>query len=190
MDDDPLIAHDIAALLEDEGYNVIPPCHDYLDAINTLRKEMAHLAVLDINLEEEKTGIDIAEHIRNTYQIPYIFLTSYSDDQTLAAAQEVSPYGYLVKPFQKATLLTTVKIALSNHERLSGKVILNFHGEILSQREKDICQKLTNGNSYKEIAETEFISVNTVRYHIKNLYVRYDVNSRSGLVSKLIAQIR
>ncbi|MFK7757364.1 MAG: response regulator [Flavobacteriales bacterium] len=186
LDDDALIAHDIAGILKDHGFNVIDPSHDYEDAIHSLQNHHIDIAVLDINLEEEKTGIDVASHIQNNYKMPYIFLTSYSDQSTLEAAQEVGPYGYLVKPFQEATLVTTLQMAMSNFERISSKIRLDFHGEAVSEREQDICQKLAEGKSYKDIAETEFISVNTVRYHIKNLYVKYDVNSRSELVSKLL----
>jgi CheY-like chemotaxis protein len=119
VDDDPLIAHDIVEILKEVGYNAIEPSHTYLDAVDSLRSETVHLAVLDINLGSGKTGIDIATHIKENYQLPYIFLTSYSDDATLEAAQEVSPYGYLVKPFQPPTLLSTIKIALSNHSKLA-----------------------------------------------------------------------
>jgi len=187
VDDDALIAHDISGILEDEGYSVLEPCHDYKDALFTLKTKTVNLAILDINLEEEKTGIDIAEHIKNDYELPYVFLTSYSDDATLAAAQEVSPFGYLVKPFQKATLLSTIRIALSNHSKLMESKSLNYHGAVMSDREMSICEKLTKGRSYQDIADSEFISVNTVRYHIKNLYVKFDVNSRSELVSILIS---
>jgi len=113
-------------------------------------------------------------------------LTSYSDDATLEAAQEVSPYGYLVKPFQPPTLLSTIKIALSNHSKLAERKGLNYQGTSLSDREMNICEKLALGKSYQEIADTEYISLNTVRYHIKNLYAKFEVNSRANLVSKLI----
>ncbi len=186
VDDDALIAHDIAGILEDHGFEVISPCHDYEDAVKTLKISNASLALLDINLEEDKSGIDLAAYIQENYNIPYVFLTSYSDQKTLEAAQEVGPYGYLVKPFQEATLVTTIQMALSNFERTRSTIRLDFHGEPVSDREQSICQKLAEGKAYKDIAETEFISVNTVRYHIKNLYVKYDVNSRSELVSKLL----
>ena len=185
VDDEPLIAHDICGIFEDEGFHVLEPAHDYKDALFLIKKHKPQLAVLDINLNEEKSGIDIAKIIRDEVKIPYIFLTSYSDDATLEAAQEVSPYGYLVKPLQKASLLSTVKIALSNHHKILEKAPLNFKNVEVSNREISICEKLAQGMSYQEIADSEFISLNTVRYHIKNLYVKYDVNSRSNLVLQL-----
>lgn len=186
VDDDPLIAHDIVEILKEVGYNAIEPSHTYQNAVDSLKSETIHLAILDINLGSNKTGIDIASHIQKHYQTPYIFLTSYSDDATLEAAQEVSPYGYLVKPFQPPTLLSTIKIALSNHRKLAERKGLNYQGTSLSNREINICEKLAMGKSYQEIADTEYISLNTVRYHIKNLYIKFEVNSRASLVSKLI----
>ena len=186
VDDEPLIAHDICGIFEDEGYNVLEPAHDYEDAIIQINKGNPDLAILDINLQAEKSGIDLAQTIKEKFNIPYIFLTSYSDEATLEAAQEVSPYGYLVKPLQKPSLLSTAKIALSNHQKMVGQTKLSFGKTEVSSRETNICEKLATGMSYQEIADTEFISLNTVRYHIKNLYVKFDVNNRSSLVSLLI----
>lgn len=187
VDDEPLIALDICGIFEDEGYLVLEPSYDFDDAMSMIKNHTVDLAILDINLQNHKNGVDLARTIRESFKIPFIFLTSYSDDATIEVAKEVSPYGYLVKPLQKASLLSTAQIALSNHQKINDNVVLDYKGVDVSSRETSICQKLTEGMSYQEIADSEFISLNTVRYHIKNLYVKFDVNSRSNLVSLLIS---
>ena len=72
-------------------------------------------AILDTNLESEKDGIEIARLINDKYQLPFLFLTSYSDKDTLQRAKAVNPSGYIVKPFNEKTLLASLEIAISNH---------------------------------------------------------------------------
>ncbi len=181
-----IIAQDISTTLIEAGLSISGIAYDYNDAIEILENTKSHLAILDINLESEKSGLDIAEVLQRSYKIPFIFLTSYSDEDTLSAAQESSPFGYLVKPFQEATLITTLKIAWSNYLKLQKDINLKLDKFELTERERDICKQLCTGKSYNEIAECEFISLNTVRYHVKNLHVKIDVKSRAELIAKLV----
>ncbi|RME98780.1 MAG: LuxR family transcriptional regulator [Bacteroidetes bacterium] len=56
----------------------------------------------------------------------------------------------------------------------------------LTAQEQRLCEQLTTGKSYQEIADALFISINTVRYHVKNLYLKLEVNSRAALVGRLL----
>jgi DNA-binding NarL/FixJ family response regulator len=142
--------------------------------------------LLDINLGGGQSGIDVARMIHETYQLPYVFLTAFSDEHTLAAAQEQAPYGYLVKPFQPATLLSTISVALSNFRRLRKGLDFDRLAVKLTPQEQRLCEQLITGQSYQEVADTLFISINTVRYHVKNLYLKLEVNSRAELVGRLL----
>lgn len=75
------------------------------------------LVFLDIKLKGEEDGIHIAEHIKEKYNIPVIFLTSYVDQDTLDRAKVTEPYGYIVKPFNDSDLKTTVEMALFKYSR-------------------------------------------------------------------------
>ncbi len=72
------------------------------------------MVLLDINLAGEKDGIWLANKIRENYHIPIVFLTAYGDSQTLEKVTNTKPNGYLMKPFNEPTLLTTLNIALQN----------------------------------------------------------------------------
>jgi len=187
VEDDPIIAEDILDALEDKGYVVSAIAHSYEQALEELDSRTIHLAVLDVNLEAEKSGIDVANYIHKHKDMPYIFLTSYSDEKTLEMAKSTRPFGYLVKPFQDQTLISTVSLALSNFNNLKAKPEPKVDRYDLTQREADICRKMCTGLTYEEIADSEFISLNTVRYHIKNIYVKLDVNSRATLFQKLLS---
>lgn len=186
VEDNPIIATDIEMTLESGGYHVVEIAHSALKAIDALARLEFDFAVLDVHLGKGDTGVDVAKVIHATYKFPYIFLTSFSDKATLEAAQEHSPYGYLVKPFQEATLLSTIAIALSNHQKLKDGFNFKNSDIHLTDQEESICKELYSGKSYQEIANTLYISINTVRFHVKNLYSKFDVKGRAELISKLV----
>lgn len=187
VEDDPIIAYDISIILQKNGYDISSICHNATKAIDFLSKTSCDAAILDIHLGTGQSGIDLARIIHNKYQFPYIFLTSFSDEKTLQAAQEQGPYGYLVKPFQEATLLTTLSLAINNHRVLKGSSQVSFPNS-LTDKEKDLCEALIEGLSYQAIAEQMHVSINTIRYHVKNIYSKCDVKSRAELIAFLFSQ--
>lgn len=74
------------------------------------------LVLMDIMLPGKIDGIQAAEQIRSSLDIPIIFLTAYSDDSTIERAKAAEPYGYIVKPFQDRELQITIEMALYKHE--------------------------------------------------------------------------
>jgi len=192
VEDDPIIAEDLYSLLTMSGYKVVGVAHDGAKALDRLAQGGVDFAILDIHLGSGQSGIDIAEVIHEVYEIPYIFLTSFDDEHTLTAAQQNSPFGYLVKPFHDRSLLTTIKIALTNYQSTSAKSSLSqaqIESKIhqnLTPQEYMIILQLIKGLSYKQIASSLHISPNTVKYHAGNIYNKCDVQSRSELPSRLM----
>ncbi|MFK7758011.1 MAG: response regulator transcription factor [Flavobacteriales bacterium] len=191
VEDDGLICEDISSLLEVNGYSVIGMAHNGIQAIDMLLNRTPDFVLLDINLGVGLSGIDVAKVIHDKYKVPFVFLTSYDDEDTLKAAQEHSPYGYIVKPFQDRTLLTTIKMALFNHDSMKNKKVIDkekleakTHKKFTSQELKTL-KLLLDGLSYKNIGEELFISVNTVKHHVKNLYQKLEIKSRAELYTRL-----
>ena len=114
VEDEIIIADNICDALEELGYEVLEPAISYTEAIERIEKEKPDIAILDIQLSGKKTGIDIAKKIRESYHFPFIFLTSNADPLTLNQAKEVMPPAYLIKPFSKEELYTSIEIVLSN----------------------------------------------------------------------------
>ena len=114
VEDEVIIADNIALLLGELGYTVCEPCGCYDEALVMLDSEKPDLVLLDINLVRSRSGIEIAEYINNNNSIPFIFLTANSDQSTFEKAKEVRPNAYLVKPFQKADLYAAIEIAIYN----------------------------------------------------------------------------
>jgi len=186
VEDDPIISHDLSLILQSNGFVVQCQAFTGVQAIDALAKHPLDFVLLDIHLGKGQSGIDVAKVIHEKYDVPYVFLTSFSDKSTLEAAMEQGPYGYLVKPFQEATLLSTIELALYNHSLSSKKVDILEKLKHLTDQELKICTALLEGKSYQAAADSLFISINTVRYHIKNLYTKYNVNGRAELMAEIM----
>ncbi|WP_161569406.1 EAL domain-containing protein [Alteromonas portus] len=75
-------------------------------------KQVPDLILMDIDLGGADSGIEIAKNITAKFHLPVVFSTSYCDDTTISNALEISPYGYLVKPYGVLSLTTTIQVAL------------------------------------------------------------------------------
>jgi len=82
------------------------------DAIKKVKELQPDLVLMDIHIKGPKDGIQTAETVYGFYGVPVVYLTAYSDENTLERAQKTSPFGYVVKPFNDETLRTTIKLAL------------------------------------------------------------------------------
>lgn len=114
VEDNVIIADDMQSMLEEIGYEIVDNVIVYEQAEEVLRTKQVDLVLIDIILASDKTGIDLGKHIRENYDIPFIFVTSNSDRATVENAKTVQPNGYLVKPFEQQDLYTSIEIALSN----------------------------------------------------------------------------
>jgi DNA-binding NarL/FixJ family response regulator len=191
IEDDPIIADYLSQLLSAEGFNVLGIAHTGERALDKISSLHPDLCICDIHLGTGMSGIDVAEVLSSKYQIPYIFLTSFDDDKTIEEAERHSPYGYIVKPFQDRTLLATIKIAWSNYKkRQSAEVLSKADIEqktdvILTPQEYEILTKLINGQSYKQIAEAQFLTTDSIKYHAGKIYKKFGISGRSELHSRL-----
>lgn len=87
-----------------------------------LGKEMIHLVIIDIHLGQEKRdGIWLGELVNNTYRLPFIYLTSYSESEIAKRALATQPSGYITKPFKEVDLALSIEISLQKHLSLHPK---------------------------------------------------------------------
>lgn len=112
VEDEPIIARDIKNNLEQSGYTIPSIASSSIDAISKIKKSRPDLILMDIKLNEKTDGIDLVELINDKFEIPVIYLTAYSDKQTLDRALQTTPYGYLIKPINIYELQSTIETAL------------------------------------------------------------------------------
>jgi DNA-binding LytR/AlgR family response regulator len=135
VEDESIVAKDIQRTLEKLGYEVPATASSAESAFQKLEEVEPDLVFLDIKLKGEQDGVHIAEHIKDRYDIPVIFLTSFVDQDTIDRAKVTEPYGYLVKPFNEGDLKTTVEMALFKFSkdralRMSEQRLSNALGKI------------------------------------------------------------
>ncbi|NND94604.1 MAG: response regulator transcription factor [Flavobacteriales bacterium] len=192
VEDEPLVAEDIAGHLESLDFTVSAIAHSGEEALEFLSDNEPDVALLDITLAGDIDGIEVAHYINKNNRIPFIFLTSHADRGTIEMVKETRPGGYLVKPFDENDLLTSIEMALSNylllHPRSEDLTLewTNKHlSNPLSDREFDILMAMKSGKTNAELAETLFLSVNTIKTHLQNIYSKMDVKNRTEAMFKI-----
>ena len=111
VDDDRLVLATITHGLANAGYDVIDADNGD-DAILLARKHRPDLALLDIRMEG-MSGFDVAAYLRESLQTPFMFLSAFADDETVAQVKALGAVAYLVKPLDIAQILPTVEAALA-----------------------------------------------------------------------------
>jgi DNA-binding NarL/FixJ family response regulator len=198
VEDEALIAKDIRYILEDEEYIVSGIAYNSKKALEELRSNPPDIVLLDIQLNSDLSGIQLARVINEQYQLPFIFITSFADRATIEQVKSTNPMGYLVKPFEERTLITTLEIALYNHAQLwaesrpalSYRLINDILPNPLTRREFATLQQLLEGKTNKQIASDLYVSTNTVKTHLSNLFLKFDVDSRARLLSRINKLLR
>src|SRR3954468_17781674 len=112
VEDEVIVAKDIQRILKKLGYEAFDPYSNGKKALDAIEKLQPDLILLDINLKgSDLDGIHVAQQIHETFHIPFIFLTAFSDKHTLERAKPTQPYGYIIKPFEEDDIRTAIEIA-------------------------------------------------------------------------------
>ncbi|MFK5856752.1 MAG: response regulator [Bacteroidota bacterium] len=119
VEDEFITLETLKTVLSEMEYKISGDAMTANEAIAILKKGETDLAILDINIKGDKDGIWLAKQIREQYKIPFIFLTAFADDSTVKRAIDTEPYGFLVKPFNKVDVYTSVEVALKNFAKQS-----------------------------------------------------------------------
>ena len=112
VEDDEITALNLKLSLEKHNYEIIAICDNAIDAKETMKTIKPKIIIIDISLQESNDGIELARTIKKKYGIPFIYLTSYSDDTIISKAIKTEPYGYIVKPFDPSSLHATIQMAI------------------------------------------------------------------------------
>lgn len=115
VEDELLVAEDISFRLKSLGYEVTNMVISGEDALISLKTNPPDLILMDIVLKGELDGIQTHEIINKSFNIPLVYLTSFSDEKTFSRAKLTQPFGYIIKPFEERELQTVIEVALYKH---------------------------------------------------------------------------
>lgn len=196
VEDDTLIREALTDMLnEADGFQCLGSFPDCESALEQLKKEKPSVMLMDIELPG-MSGIEGVKKIKERYpKIDIIMLTVHEDLSLVFKALSAGACGYLDKSASEEKILDSIKEIYGGGAPMSYKiaklVVSSFQKKTetrLTGREFDVLDLLCKGNSYKEIAYSLFITVGTVRHHIKNIYYKLHVHSKSEAVAKALKE--
>ena len=166
------------------------------DALNGLRGGLPDVLLVDINLPG-MSGIEFVRRMRASgAATQMVMLTTFDDANTVFESLKAGANGYVLKRAALGELIDAIRDVASGGAPMTGaiarKVVQYFSHrapapeiETLTDREREVLVALSQGQQYKEIADTLGISINTVRKHIRAIYDKLHVSTRMEAVNKL-----
>jgi len=115
VEDETIVAMDLKRALEGFGYQVAATATSGSEALEAAKETRPDVVLMDIRLEGQMDGIEVAHRLKGSMDVPVIFLTAYSNETTLQRAKTAQPFGFLLKPFQERELRSAVEIAIYKH---------------------------------------------------------------------------
>ncbi len=116
VEDDQMIAESLKDILETLDMDVAGIATNAKDALHLLDSSQPDLALLDIQINGDKDGLELADLIKEQSDLPFIFTTAFADSNTLEKAKDLGPFGYVVKPYGIKDVNAAIRIAMQNHE--------------------------------------------------------------------------
>jgi len=201
VEDDDRIRGSLSVLIDGaENIRCISTHRSAEDALSQIPLKKPDVVLMDINLPN-MSGIECVQKLKALMPgLQILMLTMYEDDEQVFHSLMAGASGYLVKRTSPAEILAAIKEVHSGASPMSGKIartVVEYFQKIkpataekehLSKREKEILDLLVQGYRYKEIADALSIGFETVRSHLKNIYEKLHVSSRTEAVVKYLGK--
>jgi DNA-binding LytR/AlgR family response regulator len=159
VEDEVIIATNIVRKLNLLGYEAYPPCASFKEAAALFAAEKPDAALIDIRIKGQRDGIELAEYIRENYDVPIIFATANGDEATIQRAKNARPNAYVLKPFTKQDLHAAIEVAMLNFEMMpkvakpvqSNSLIVKVSHDLVKLACDDILYLRSEGNYVKMV---------------------------------------
>lgn len=126
VEDEPFIAENLQEMLSIFGYENTEIANSANQAIKAIKVSRPDLVLLDVKIKGDQDGIELGGIIKEQYQLPFVYITSYSDKETVNRAKHTQPLGFIVKPFTKDDVYAAIEVALFNKNRIAAKGASNM----------------------------------------------------------------
>ncbi len=195
IEDDDEIREALALLIaESPGFVLISSFPDCEQALKSIGKDPPDVLLMDIGLPG-MSGIEGVTQIKRIVPaIDVIMLTVHKDDELVFQSLCAGATGYLLKTTPPARILEAVRDVRTGGAPMSSAIarmiVDSFRrtASPLTERESEVLVFLCKGQSYKMIADSLFLSEQTVHFHIKNIYQKLQVHSKSEAVAKALRE--
>lgn len=196
-EDNPQLREGLTMLIDgSEGFSVLAAFRNCSNVAHEIKTYQPNVVLMDIDMPgvDGLEGLKIIRKINE--EVKVLMLTVFDDHQNIFEALKSGANGYILKKTPPAKLLEYIEEASTGGAPMTASVasqVLKMFSQMnqptgkeynLSEREKEVLQWLVKGYSYKMIASEMFIAMDTVRSHIKKIYEKLHVNSKSEAVAK------
>ena len=190
IEDDEIIREGYALLISQvEGYSVVKSYASFDDAVKTIADDAPDVILLDIELPGTSGIAPIPKLKKMLPGAHILILTVYESEKQIFESLANGASGYLTKNTPAAKIIESIKEVREgggpmsvNIARMVIKSFQRNQESPLSKRETQILEQIADGKSRSQIAKDLFIDLETVRSHIKNIYLKLDVNSRADAI--------
>jgi two-component system, LytTR family, response regulator LytT len=186
VDDEVLIAEYLKDILLSLNMEQIKMAHNREQAMSLIDIFKPDIVLLDIKMENDRVGILMAEEISRLYQLPIIFITAYSDKDTMEAALTTKPVAYITKPFKNIDVYAAVSIVLKGYEAKAGNYFVFKDGYttvrllnndiIYIESERNYITIVTNVRKYCIRQTLEWCSENLPAHQFVRIHRCYIIN--------------
>jgi len=145
VEDEWVVAEQLCRDLKDLGYTVCSTASTGYEAIRQVEADRPDVILMDILLKGRMDGIEAAERITSQLNIPVLYLTAHTNQEYVERAKQTSPFGYLVKPYNRKELYATIEMALHKHraDTESTNIGIILHKHRIEKETKDYLDHLT-----------------------------------------------
>jgi len=193
VDDHPLLREGIAAVINSQSdMQLVADAANAQDAILQFRKNRPDVTLMDLRLPD-MNGVDTTIAIRKEFpSARIILLTTFEGDVEIQRALEAGARGYLLKSTPPKELLEVIREVHAGKKRIPSQIAArlaeHLGDEDLTTREIEVLRQIAEGNRNRDIGERLFITEETVKGHLKNLFVKLGVKDRTQAAMVAIQQ--
>lgn len=178
VDDEIITSEFVRLILERYDINITGVADTPKKALQIFSEGKTDLIICDIDLRNGMSGIDFIRHVKQLRPTHVIYLTGFTDEETLKNALKTQPDAYITKPFTHNQLIATL-MTVVNETKFNKKMDV---GPVPTKRELQIIENLARGMTSYQIASTMNISFETVQTYRKRILNKFGVNSSSEII--------
>jgi DNA-binding NarL/FixJ family response regulator len=197
VDDEKKLCQSIATFLDaSPGFRCVSIYGSAKAALQHLPTDQPDVVLMDINMAG-MDGIECVRHLKALIpKLQIVMLTVYEDTEKIFAALTAGATGYLLKRYEPEEILQAIRDVQAGGSPMSNsiarKVVASFQKadttdqkqNLLTAREQAVLDSLARGLAYKQIGDELGISINTIRTHLRHIYEKLHVQSRTEAVAK------
>jgi len=201
VEDDDGIRRSLEWLLKSSPeFLCVAACKNYEEALRLIPKAAPQVILMDINLPD-RSGIECTARIKEALpETQVVMITVYGDTEKVYNALRAGASGYILKRTPPARILQAIREVHAGGVAMSGEIARKVLGAFreptpapteelnLSRREQEVLELLSQGCANKEIADKLSISIETVTWHLRHIYTKLHVRSRTQAALKFLSQ--